>query len=229
MAGIVTRLPRPSIAPSILTADFGILAEQIRAAERGGAAAIHLDVMDGSFVPNISFGPLVIDAVNEATSLPLDVHLMIENPERYIDAFADAGADIISIHFEATDHPHRVLQQIKSRDVDAGLALNPGTSLGVIDELISFIDVLLIMTVNPGFGGQRFIPSMLSKISRASRMLDDKDCAAVRIEVDGGINTRNIGRTVNAGGDIIVAGSSVYNEQQSVAEAINELKRSLEE
>jgi ribulose-phosphate 3-epimerase len=173
MSETVLNLKRPAIAPSILTADFGRLAEQIEAAQSAGVDAIHLDVMDGHFVPNISFGPGVVASIRKETRLLLDAHLMIEYPERYVEAFVDAGADIITIHSEATPHPHRVIQQIKQQEAGAGIAINPATSLSAIEELIEIVDLVLVMSVNPGFGGQTLIPSTLHKIERLRVFLND--------------------------------------------------------
>lgn len=223
----VTSLHVPAIAPSILTADFGRLQAQIEEAEAAGVDLIHLDVMDGNFVPNISFGPLAISAVNDVTTLPLDVHLMIDRPERYIDAFADAGADIISIHAEATPHPHRVIQQIRSREIDAGIAINPATPLDAVEELLPEVDLVLLMTVNPGFGGQSFIPNMLDKISRLRSMLSARNDSNVRIEVDGGITRETIGTARDAGADLFVCGSSVYNQREPVRASVAALRDAL--
>jgi len=198
------------ISPSILSADFARLGDEIRALETAGADYIHLDVMDGHFVPNITIGPLVVAAARTATNLPLDVHLMIENADCYIDAFADAGSSLISIHPEACPHLQRTLQAIRDRGVLAAAALNPATPLCVLEHVLNDLDMILIMTVNPGFGGQKFIPAMLDKLRRLQAML----AAAgknIPVEVDGGIVVDNI-RTVNdAGADIFVSGSGILN------------------
>jgi ribulose-phosphate 3-epimerase len=216
----------PAIAPSILTADFGALRNDIEAAEQAGVDMIHLDVMDGHFVPNISFGPLVVEAVRECTDLPLDIHLMISEPERYIDAFVGAGADIVTIHAEATPHVHRAVQQIRNNGSHAGVAINPGTSLTAIEELIDLVDLVLVMTVNPGFGGQAFLPEMVGKIERLRRMIDSRGSKA-RIEVDGGIKPDTIVAARDAGAELFVCGSSVFNRDQSVAEAMKQLTDAL--
>jgi ribulose-phosphate 3-epimerase len=227
MAQSLLDLKIPALAPSILTADFGNLREQIQQAEFAGVDAIHLDVMDGHFVPNISFGPLVVSAVRAMTSLPLDVHLMVQHPERYIDAFAEAGADIISIHVEATPHPHRAVQQIHAGGAYSGIAINPATSLSAVEELLYVVDIVLVMSVNPGFGGQSFIPETLGKVQRLRSMLGQRDLEDVRIEVDGGIKAENIWEAHSAGADIFVCGSSVFNDQSSVASSVNSLREAL--
>jgi ribulose-phosphate 3-epimerase len=228
MAKSVALLPVPAIAPSILTADFGQLREEIEAAEAAGVDLIHLDVMDGHFVPNISFGPLVVEAVRGFTDLPLDVHLMIEHPERYIDTFADAGADIISIHAEATPHPHRSLQQIKNRDVGAGIALNPATPLAAVEELLHTIDMVLVMSVNPGYGGQSFIPETLGKLRRLRTLLETNEATHVRVEVDGGIKAATIWDARQAGAQFFVCGSSVFNDEERVSHAVQQLREALD-
>lgn len=197
------------IAPSILSADFSRLGEEIRRVEDAGADWIHIDVMDGAFVPNITVGPFILEAVRRVTALPLDVHLMIERPEQYISEFADAGADIITVHFEACTHLHRTIQAIKEKGKKAGVSVNPATPLVSIKYVLGDIDLLLIMSVNPGFGGQRFIPSALEKIKKARQMVD-KIGADVSIEVDGGVKLENIGEAVSAGADIFVSGSGIF-------------------
>ena len=198
------------LAPSVLTADFGHLADEIRAAEAGGADYIHLDVMDGRFVPNISFGPLIVQAVRGLTALPLDVHLMIEEPERYVDAFAAAGANILTVQLEACRHVHRTLQQIVDAGMKPGLALNPGTPVEAAREILPFVDMVLVMSVNPGFGGQRFIETTTSKLRRMRRLLEEFAPWA-SLEVDGGIDVHNILDVVDAGANVIVVGSAVFN------------------
>lgn len=197
------------IAPSILSADFGRLACEIESVEAAGADWIHVDVMDGHFVPNITIGPPVIRSLRKATSLPFDVHLMIEHPERYIEDFAAAGSDWITVHVETAGHLHRTVSLIKGLGKKAGVSLNPSTSLHQVEEILQEIDLLLIMTVNPGFGGQKFIGSMMAKIERARRMADALPAPPL-IEVDGGITPENIEAISTAGVDVFVAGSSVF-------------------
>jgi ribulose-phosphate 3-epimerase len=197
------------IAPSILSADFSKLGEEILAVEAAGADLIHIDVMDGHFVPNITIGPGPIQSLRKITRLPFDVHLMIENPERYIDAFADAGSDVITVHVEATRHLHRIIAHIRERGIKAGVSLNPATPLVQVEPILNDVDVLLIMTVNPGFGGQKFISSALPKIRKAREMVNST-APNVAIEVDGGVTLHNIKSIAEAGADIIVAGASVF-------------------
>ena len=215
------------IAPSILSADFSRLGEEIRAVEAGGADYIHVDVMDGHFVPNITIGPLVVEAARKVTNLPLDVHLMISNPELYIPEFAKAGADIIVIHAEATVHLHRAVQLIKSFGKKAGVALNPATSLTSLDYVLSDLDLVLLMTVNPGFGGQSFIDACVPKIQSLRGMLD-RQGLETELEVDGGVKTDNIDRIAHAGADVFVAGSAVFGSRDYAA-TIAELKRKAQE
>ncbi|MFO7634939.1 MAG: ribulose-phosphate 3-epimerase [Caldilinea sp.] len=214
------------LAPSILTADFGYLAEQIAAADQGGADYIHLDVMDGCFVPNITFGPLLVQAVRRMTALPLDVHLMIDSPERYLGEFAGAGADIITVHAEATVHLHRALQQITALGCKAGVAINPATSVETIHEVLPFVDQVLVMTVNPGFGSQRFIETMTAKIRRMRRLMEEL-CPLGDLEVDGGIHPNNIADVVDSGATVIVVGSSVFNDKDTPAANIAVLRDQL--
>ncbi|MCX7568429.1 ribulose-phosphate 3-epimerase [Tumebacillus sp. DT12] len=199
------------IAPSILSADFSRLGEEVHAVEAAGADLIHVDVMDGHFVPNITIGPLVVEAIKPVTSLPLDCHLMIENPDRYIPQFVKAGADIISVHVEATAHLHRTLQLIRSLGAKASVALNPHTPLVMIENVLQDLDMVLLMTVNPGFGGQSFIPNVLGKIGALRQMLDAQDLHHVEIEVDGGVNAATSKLVREAGANVLVAGSAVYN------------------
>ncbi|MDA8098820.1 MAG: ribulose-phosphate 3-epimerase [Nitrospiraceae bacterium] len=209
--------PSIKIAPSILSADFSRLGEEIRAVEAAGADLIHVDVMDGHFVPNITIGPLVVQACRKVTKLPLDVHLMIENPELYIADFAKAGSDYLTVHVEAATHLHRLVQNIREhKGVKAGVSLNPATPLETLDYILADIDMVLIMSVNPGFGGQSFIPSALDKIRRLRKMIDERGLR-VEINVDGGVKPEN-GRTVaDAGADILVAGSAVFGAKDYAA------------
>ncbi|WP_227935769.1 ribulose-phosphate 3-epimerase [Alkalihalobacillus deserti] len=199
------------IAPSILSADFAKLGEDIKEVELGGADYIHVDVMDGHFVPNITIGALVVEAIRPITSLPLDVHLMIENPDTYIPHFAKAGADIISVHVEACRHLHRTIHLIKDQGVKAGIVLNPATPVEVIEPIIEDVDLVLLMTVNPGFGGQRFIESVLTKIEKVSALVRSRGLS-VEIEVDGGVNQATAKQCIEAGANVLVAGSAIYNE-----------------
>ena len=200
------------IAPSILSADFARLGEEIKDVEKGGADYIHVDVMDGHFVPNITIGPLIVEAIRPITSLTLDVHLMIEQPDRYIPEFAKAGADIITVHVEACPHLHRTIQLIKSFGIKAGVVLNPHTPVSTIQHVLEDIDMVLLMTVNPGFGGQSFIHAVLPKIQEVSRMVRERDLT-VDIEVDGGVNAETARLCVEAGANVLVAGSAIYNEK----------------
>jgi ribulose-phosphate 3-epimerase len=204
------------IAPSILSADFCRLGEEIRAVEAAGADYIHIDVMDGHFVPNITIGPLVVEAVKKITPLPLDVHLMIENPDRYIPDFAAAGADIIVVHAEASIHLHRSIQLIKSLGKKAGVSLNPATPLNYLEYVLADLDLVLLMTVNPGFGGQSFIEETIPKIKALRAMLDKRGSEA-ELEVDGGVKTDNIARISHAGADVFVAGSAVFGSSDYAA------------
>ena len=197
------------IAPSILSADGSRLYEEITAVEKAGADWIHIDIMDGHFVPNITIGPAIISALRKTTKLPFDVHLMIENPENYIESFANAGADIITVHVEAASHHHRTIDMIKKAGKKAGVSLNPATPLTQIEEILSDIDLLLIMSVNPGFGGQQFIKTTLPKIIKARKMLNTLPYKPL-LEVDGGVNLKNIAGIARAGADIVVAGASVF-------------------
>lgn len=208
----VPRSPAPiRIAPSILSADFGCLAAEIGAVAAAGADWIHVDVMDGRFVPNITIGPLIVEAARKSTALPLDVHLMIVEPERYVDAFADAGADIITVHAEACTHLHRVLQQIRARGKKAGVSLNPHSSPETIRYVLAELDLILVMSVNPGFGGQAFIPEVLPKIEALRQMIDDGGYK-VDLEVDGGVKPGTAHRVIDAGADVLVAGSAIFRQ-----------------
>ena len=197
------------IAPSILSADFARLGEQIAMVEKAGASLLHVDVMDGQFVPNITIGLPVVKAISRATRLPIDAHLMIVEPGRYAEQFVKAGAHMVSIHIEADPHAHRTLTGIRQAGALAGLAINPATSLSALDEAIKFADYVLIMSVNPGFGGQEFIPESLEKVRRLRKMIDERGLKT-RIEIDGGINTENIAEITSAGAEIIVSGSSIF-------------------
>lgn len=215
------------IAPSILSADFARLGDEVRAVEAAGADYIHIDVMDGQFVPNITIGPLVVEAVRRVTRLPLDVHLMIDAPDRYIADFAKAGADIIVVHAEATNHLHRTVQLIKSLGKKAGVSLNPATSLHALDYILEDLDLVLLMTVNPGFGGQSFIDACLPKIQALRGMLDKKGLET-ELEVDGGVKESNIAQIAHAGADVFVAGSAVFGSSDYAA-TIAEMKRRAKE
>lgn len=211
------------IAPSILTADFGRLAQAVQAAEQGGADYLHLDVMDGRFVPNLSFGPMVIECIRAATGLPLDVHLMIEEPERYLADFARAGATLITVHAEACRHLHRTVQMITELGCRSGVAINPATPLEAAREIVPFVDMILVMSVNPGFGAQRFIETSTNKLRRMRHLLDDLN-PLCDLEVDGGVDVHNIDDVVRAGANVIVVGSAVYNSRATPGENIAALR-----
>ena len=214
------------ISPSILSADFSCLGEQVREAEEAGVDYIHVDVMDGHFVPNITIGPLIVKALRPVTKLPLDVHLMIENPELYIEDFSKAGADIITVHQEATPHLHRTIQQIHDLGIRAGVSINPSTSVNTLDEIICEVDLVLVMSVNPGFGGQSYIPSCTSKIRKLREMLDNCGSSA-DLEVDGGVNVDTVSEVISAGANAFVAGSAVFNNKNSVAENVRALREKI--
>ncbi|MBN2075648.1 MAG: ribulose-phosphate 3-epimerase [Dehalococcoidales bacterium] len=214
------------IAPSILSADFARLGEQVAAATEAGADYIHVDVMDGHFVPNITLGPAIVKAIRPHTDLPLDVHLMIERPPDYIRQFANAGADILTVHVEACPHIHRTIQAIKEAGVKAGASVNPGTSISRLDDILSYLDLVLIMTVNPGFGGQAFIESTLEKITAMRKKLDEKRLNT-ELEVDGGINVNIAPKVVKAGADVLVAGAAVFSSNQPIKDAIQKIRNSL--
>ena len=214
------------LAPSILSADFGRLGEQVVEATRAGADYIHVDVMDGHFVPNITVGPLVVAAIRPHTHLPLDVHLMIESPEKYIQQFAQAGANIITVHVEVCPHLHRVVESIQELGVKAGVSLNPSTPLTAVDEVLSALDLVLLMSVNPGFGGQQFIEGTVGKIARLRNRLDELGLAA-ELEVDGGINAEIAPRVAKAGARVLVAGAAVFNKKESVSQALGRIRENL--
>ncbi|MBU5211017.1 ribulose-phosphate 3-epimerase [Heyndrickxia oleronia] len=213
------------IAPSILSANFSKLADEIKDVEKAGADYIHIDVMDGHFVPNITMGPLVVEAIRPITKLPLDVHLMIENPDQFIESFVKAGADYITVHVEACKHLHRTIQYIRSFGVKAGVVLNPATPVEMIKHVLKDIDMVLLMTVNPGFGGQRFIMSVLPKIKQVKELIDQEGLN-IEIEVDGGINPETAKLCTDAGANVLVAGSAIYNHEDR-KKAINEIRKTL--
>lgn len=215
---------RIKIAPSLLSADFSQLGSEIKKTEKAGADLIHWDIMDGHFVPNITFGPIVVKRLREKTKLPFDVHLMIEKPDNFLEAFVDAGADMISVHAEACVHLQRTIQHVKDLGAKVGVALNPATPLNVVEFVLDELDFLLIMSVNPGFGGQRFLPSILPKIRKAKEILQSSGLGT-EIEVDGGLNEENVPLVVEAGANILVAGHSVYG-QGEIARNISLLRRS---
>ena len=200
------------IAPSILAADFSKLGEEIEIVEKAGADLHHLDVMDGAFVPNITFGPLVVEAIKKRAGVPLDVHLMVEKPERYLSDFVQAGADYLTVHVEACTHLHRTIQEIKALGAKPGVALNPHTPISLIEDILEDIDLLVIMSVNPGFGGQSFIPATIEKVRRARALLQQRKCEHIAIEVDGGVKQENIKDIADAGANIFVSGSGVFAE-----------------
>jgi ribulose-phosphate 3-epimerase len=222
----VTDLPRsdPILAPSLLSADFARLEEQVRAVEGAGAELLHLDVMDGHFVPNLTIGPVVVRSVDRITELPLDVHLMIEEPDRYLEAFREAGADWISVHVEATPHLNRTVARIRELGARAGVVLNPATPLGALDGILEDADFVLVMSVNPGFGGQAFLPASLAKVEALRRTLRSRGLGA-QIEVDGGVGPANAGKLVEAGADVLVAGNSVFGKGDPAENARSLLRR----
>ncbi len=214
------------IAPSILSADYLRLGEQVREAEAAGADYIHVDVMDGHFVPNITTGPVVVEAMRRATQLPLDVHLMIEEPERHVEAFAKAGASFLTVHPEATQQLHRTIASIRKLGVGPGVALNPGTPVSLVEDVLADVDLVLVMSVDPGFGGQEFIEHVLPKARRLRKLLDERGLSA-ELEIDGGITPETAPRCVEAGVRVLVAGTAVFKEKLSVAESIAALRQSV--
>lgn len=211
------------ISASILSADFSQLANQIHEAEQAGIDWIHVDVMDGHFVPNLTMGPFIVEACRKITSLPLDVHLMVENPEKHIHAFADAGASSMSVHIENNPNIHRVLQNIRELGCHPGIVLNPGTAAIQVEPVLHLIDIVLVMSVNPGFSGQTFLPEVLPKISQIRKMLDEKNSPAL-IEVDGGMTTHTLPRALSAGVAIFVAATSIFKHPQGIAEGVRTLR-----
>ena len=215
---------RTVLSPSLLSADFGHLAAAVRAMEKAGAGAIHLDVMDGHFVPNLTIGPPVVKAVDRISALPLDVHLMIEEPDRYLEAFRESGADWISVHVEAVHHLHRTVARIHQLGASPGIVLNPATPLSTLEEILEEVDFVLLMSVNPGFGGQAFIPSALAKVAALRKVLSRRRLKA-RIEVDGGVDAGNAADLVRAGADILVAGNAVFGKGDPVTNARDLIRR----
>jgi ribulose-phosphate 3-epimerase len=216
------------IAASILSANFAKLGEQVQEAIEAGAEYIHVDIMDGHFVPNMTIGPVVVSAIKpiaQAAEVVLDVHLMVEAPDRLVPAFAEAGADVLIVHVETCPHLHRTVQLIKELGVKAGVTLNPSTSLTTLEEILPYIDQVLVMSVNPGFGNQSYIPTSTTKIAQVRQMLQERGLSQVEIEVDGGLKADNVAEVVNAGATVLVAGSAIYNSEASVAENIASLRR----
>lgn len=214
------------IAPSILSADFARLADAVHEAEAGGADWIHVDCMDGHFVPNLTIGAPVVKALKKETKLPLDVHLMIEKPEQLVPAFVDAGADYLTVHVEATRHLHRTIQQIRELGVKPGVSLNPATPLSCLDEILPYVDLVLVMSVNPGYGGQQFIPTSTPKVAALRRRIDEAGLWGIELEVDGGMSTHTAPEIVEAGATVLVAGAAVFNATGTVAENISALRHS---
>ncbi|MDR7483834.1 MAG: ribulose-phosphate 3-epimerase [Armatimonadota bacterium] len=224
MTASVPRSGTVQIAASILSADFAALGEAVRTAERGGADRVHVDVMDGHFVPPITMGPMVVEAVRRVTRLPVDVHLMVAHPERHLEAFARAGADSLTVHVEATPHPHRALAEIRALGAQAGVALNPGTPADACAELREVLDLIVVMSVNPGYAGQAFLPSVLPKIGRLRTLLAGRP---VRVEIDGGISVRTAPAAVAAGADVLVAASAIFQAPEGIEAAIAGLRAAI--
>jgi ribulose-phosphate 3-epimerase len=223
---MIDGMPRRILAPSILSADFLKLGEAIEACTDAGIDWFQLDVMDGHFVPNISFGPLIVQACRRATDAFLDVHLMISDPDRYLEAFVDAGADSLTVHYEAAPHIHRTLSHIRELGVKTGVALNPGTQVGVLDDALDLVDLVLVMTVNPGFGGQQFIPDSPEKIRQARTFLDERSSAAY-LQVDGGIDAQKARIAADAGADVFVASSAIFENREGIATGIRILREAI--
>jgi ribulose-phosphate 3-epimerase len=215
---------KSQLSPSILSANFARLDSEVKSVEQGGAAAIHLDVMDGHFVPNLTIGPAIVQAVDRITALPLDVHLMIEEPDRYLQSFRDAGADWISVHFEAVPHLHRTVTRIRELGASPGVVLNPATPILLLHDILEFVDFILLMSVNPGFGGQTFIPTVLSKVSDLKELISSRGLSA-RIEVDGGVGPENAAELIRAGADILVAGNAIFGKGDPAENARELLRR----
>jgi ribulose-phosphate 3-epimerase len=218
---------RLKLAPSLLSADFARLGAIVEETERAGADYLHVDVMDGRFVPNLTIGPLVVQAIREHTSLPLDVHLMIVEPEKYLEDFVSAGASIVTVHQEAVTHLHSTVHQIRDLGAKAGVSLNPATPISTLEEILPGLDLVLIMSVNPGFGGQAFIPNSLPKLVKMRRMIDETGLD-IELEVDGGIKPNNVASVVEAGADVIVAGSAVYNSEVGIPDAIQSMRSAMQ-
>jgi len=220
-------MKQKKISPSLLSADFVNLERDIKMLEEGGAHLLHVDVMDGHFVPNITIGPPVVAAINKVASIPLDVHLMIENPGNYVDDFIKAGADYLTVHVEAAPHLHRVLQQIQAQGVKAGVSLNPHTPVSLIENVLDVLDMVLIMSVNPGFGGQSFIPQTLNKVKQVKQMLKEHGKEHIEIEIDGGVKLDNIKEVADAGVDVFVSGSGIFkadDPKDMIQQMIREIK-----
>lgn len=220
-------MPHIKLAPSILTADFARLADEVQAAEAAGVDLLHLDVMDGRFVPNITFGATLVESLRKVTQLPFDIHLMVVEPERHVAAFADS-ADTINVHIEVSPHINRTLDAIHRLGKRAGVCINPGTPVAALEESLPDVDQVMVMTINPGWGGQQMLPRQLDKVTRLRRLLDDGGFSA-EIMIDGGVKTSNVGSCVRAGADLLVCGSSVFNQERSVAESVAALRSALAE